>query len=364
MSERVDVAVIGLGVMGRALLAALTRRGARAVGLDRGPGPQPSGPSHADTRGWRAPYWQHPAYLTLIARARDAWLGLGQRHDVALLERSGGLISAPAQDPMIAGPLTTLRAQAWPHELLDAASARARWPRLLFEPAHLTLWDPSAGYLRADLANAALLADARGAHALHRADVLSIKRAGEAWQVITTRGVWRADQLAITTGAGALELGGALRALVPKALSQTLTRMRHVEAWCACEAGEQVPLFQRRVGEADALFGLASGAPQQLKVCARLAPHAVPDDARVRALVARALTVPAEVLRWRVGDDAATPDGAPRFGPHPDEAGVWLALGLSGHGYKLAPAIAEAMAGALAGEREALAGLEHFAPSR
>jgi len=56
------------------------------------------------------------------------------------------------------------------------------------------------------------------------------------------------------------------------------------------------------------------------------------------------------VIRQWAGTRCFTPDGSPIFGPVSDINGLWMICGQSGAGFMLAPAIAEALAGAIAGE--------------
>ena len=49
MTERYDVAVVGLGAMGGAILYQLARRGAKVVGIDRYAPPHDLGSSHGES---------------------------------------------------------------------------------------------------------------------------------------------------------------------------------------------------------------------------------------------------------------------------------------------------------------------------
>ena len=90
----------------------------------------------------------------------------------------------------------------------------------------------------------------------------------------------------------------------------------------------------------------------------------VPEDARVAAdtelRLRRALAAAlpslrsAEVLSTIAGVYDVTPDWHPILGPWPGIDGLYLAVGFSGHGLKLAPAIAEAVADELAGRTPAV----------
>jgi len=89
-----------------------------------------------------------------------------------------------------------------------------------------------------------------------------------------------------------------------------------------------------------------------------------PQDARVAAdaepRLRRALTAAlpslasAEVVSTIAGVYDVTPDWHPLLGPWPGVDGLYLAVGFSGHGLKLAPAVGEAVADELAGRTPAI----------
>ena len=89
-----------------------------------------------------------------------------------------------------------------------------------------------------------------------------------------------------------------------------------------------------------------------------------PQDARVAAdaepRLRRALTsalpslASADVVTTIAGVYDVTPDWHPLLGPWPGVDGLYLAVGFSGHGLKLAPAVGEAVADELAGRTPAI----------
>jgi sarcosine oxidase subunit beta len=84
----------------------------------------------------------------------------------------------------------------------------------------------------------------------------------------------------------------------------------------------------------------------------------VADDAEPRLRRALAAALPplagAEVVTAMAGVYDVTPDWHPLLGPWPGVEGLYLAIGFSGHGLKLAPAVGEAVADELAGRQPAI----------
>src|SRR5258708_31470274 len=66
-----DVAIIGLGVMGSAALAALARRGRRVVGIDRFTPGHDRGSSHGTTRAIRLGYFERSEEHTSELQSPD-----------------------------------------------------------------------------------------------------------------------------------------------------------------------------------------------------------------------------------------------------------------------------------------------------
>ncbi len=65
-----------------------------------------------------------------------------------------------------------------------------------------------------------------------------------------------------------------------------------------------------------------------------------------------------QIARSWCGLEAECFDGVPLIGPAPALDGLYLALGFSGHGFQLAPAVGRAVADEMMGEQDdALAGL-------
>jgi glycine/D-amino acid oxidase-like deaminating enzyme len=76
-------------------------------------------------------------------------------------------------------------------------------------------------------------------------------------------------------------------------------------------------------------------------------------ESRLRRALAAALPslADSEVISTIAGVYDVTPDWHPMLGPWPGLEGLYLAIGFSGHGLKLAPAVGEAVADELAGRQ-------------
>ena len=89
MTERVDVAVLGLGAMGSAALYQLARRGAATVGLDRYAPPHAFGSSHGETRITRQAVGEGSDYVPFVTASHRIWRDLEAETGETLLNACG-----------------------------------------------------------------------------------------------------------------------------------------------------------------------------------------------------------------------------------------------------------------------------------
>src|SRR3984893_13862171 len=116
-----DVAIIGLGVMGSAALAALSRRGRRVVGIDRFAPGHDRGSSHGLTRIIRLGYFEHPSYVPLLRRAYELWRELEAASGRKLLHVTGIAEIGPPESALVRGTLAAAKLHTLRHDVLAAA---------------------------------------------------------------------------------------------------------------------------------------------------------------------------------------------------------------------------------------------------
>ena len=86
-----EVAVVGLGGMGSAILAHCAARGASVIGLEQFASAHDLGSSHGKTRMIRKAYFEDPAYVPLVLRAYELWRELEHAAGEAILRITGVL---------------------------------------------------------------------------------------------------------------------------------------------------------------------------------------------------------------------------------------------------------------------------------
>lgn len=206
-----DLIVVGLGAMGSAALYQASKRGARALGIDRFDPPHTMGSSHGDTRITRQAIGEGEMYMPFIRRSEEIWRDLESSTGRELFLKSGGLIIAPENDAasfhvqgnFVALSVNIAKKYGIPHEVLDAAEIKRRFPMLMPRPVDRAYFEPGAGVLRPERCIQTQLELAAQAGASIRTNERMIRYQTESRgvTVVTEGGSYQADKLILATGA-------------------------------------------------------------------------------------------------------------------------------------------------------------------
>jgi len=350
-----DVVVIGAGAMGSAAAYALARRGARVTAIDRFAPPHARGSSHGRTRIIREAYFEHPAYVPLVRRAYQLWAELERETGRALFRRTGGLTLGAEDGVLVSGALRSAREHAVDHEVLDGGALRRRVPALAPPPNTVAVLEHRAGILFPERCVEALraAARARGARLLTEERVLRWDASSGFVSVTTDRGVHRARRVILAAGAWLAQLAPALGVplTVERQVIHWITPHRHPERVSArhlpVAIWEYAPgcMFYVIPDVGDGLKAALHHQGPTVDPDAPVAPATPTEQAGVLALVDRYLNDAAGI----VSESATclytnTPDGHFVIDAHPGLPEVIVASACSGHGFKFAPAIGDALA--------------------
>lgn len=165
INSRHNAIVVGLGVMGSATVCHLAQRGWRVLGLERLTPGHALGSSHGDSRVIREMYFENPLYVPLVQRAHELWRELEERTGTSLMIINGGIMIGPPHGLVVTGTLRSAAEHNLPHEILDPAETRARFPAFPLADGLVAVLDPRAGFLDPEACNRAYLDVARGAGA-------------------------------------------------------------------------------------------------------------------------------------------------------------------------------------------------------
>src|SRR4029077_14294125 len=140
----------------------LARRGLRVLGLEQHDIPHDRGSSHGVNRIIRLAYWEHPAYVPLLRRAYELWRDLEARRGEQLLFITGSVDAGRADSKTVVGSLRSCEIHRLPHELLDAAELRRRFPGDHLPPNMMAVLQPEGGFVLCERAIVNYVEAARG----------------------------------------------------------------------------------------------------------------------------------------------------------------------------------------------------------
>lgn len=363
------VCVAGLGVNGAAATRALAHAGADVVGVDPHAPPHTLGSSHGVTRIMRFAYYEHPRYVPLVRLAFEGWRALERTTGQSLFRRTGALSLGAEHGSVLRGVRASVQEHGLAHELLEPAEVARRFPGLRAAPGEVGLFEPDAGILSAEPCVAALLADATRAGA----DLRTGDGGVRAWSET-------ADGVRVTLDRGVIEADALVLAIGPWLAGTDAGRMlglvveRQPFFWYGMDpAGLPVTLRELPDGR---IFYLAPGPGPRFKAALHhdgesCDPDSVGrvadavDEARLRPLLCELVPAVARTapLEGHVCLYTNAPDGHFIVDALPGTTRVLIVSACSGHGFKFAPAVGDAVAARLLG-RPAATDLSAFGTGR
>lgn len=365
--------VVGLGAMGAAVAWRAALRGLRVAGFDARRPPHAEGSTHGHSRIIREAYFEHPQYVPLVQRAYALWAELEAASRVRLFQATGGLMIGVPDGIVVSGTLRAARAHDLAVQTWTSAEIRQRVPALRPAPDMIGVFEPRAGILAPEKAVSAMLelAATLGARLAMDEPVLE-------WAALDAGVVVRTSTREIRTAAVVLA-AGPWTAPLAAGMHLPLEVERQVQYWYptagdARFAPGALPVFLVDAPDGQTLYGVPDQG-RGLKLARHHGGAIVSADAVDRVVGAEEQArFHALASRW-VGDlpPAATeatvclytnaPDGDFVLGRHPESPAVYVCSACSGHGFKFAPAIGEAVVAEVADGRAGEA-LAPFRPAR
>jgi sarcosine oxidase len=352
----VDVVVLGLGGMGSAAAAHLARRGAKVVGVEQFTPAHDRGSSHGDSRVIRQAYFEDPSYVPLLRHAYDLWNDL-ERDDPGIFRLTGGLMLGRPDADVVAGSLASAREHDLPHEVLDAAEIRRRFPNFNPYDDEIGLYEATSGYVRPErtVREHVRRAVAAGADLRFEERALAWEADDSGVRVSTTSGSIEAERLVLAPGSWAPRLLADLD--VPMRVT------RQVVYWfrpggdpASYEPGRQPIFIWNRPGLHPYGFPCLDGPEVGAKVGLHHHGGEVDPDHLDREVAQAEVDHISGVMRELLPSLAGTfvravvcmytttPDEHFLIGLHPAHPNVAVAAGFSGHGFKFVPVVGEVLA--------------------
>ncbi len=351
-----DVAIIGLGTMGTFACLDLARRGKSVIGFDQFGPPHDRGSHSGATRVFRTAYAEHADYVPLALRAGVLWDKFGAEQGTTLLHRTGMLSLGPPDSSLISGARASAAVHHLKIENLSRSQIRSRFPVFDVPGGWEGVLEPEAGWIdvNATLRSGLDCASRAGADLRTNTRVEDWSWTGNGFALRTSAGAFTATQLIVTAGAW------VSRVLTDLALP--LKVLRKLLIWIRPLRDQPLPVF---ASASNFFYGFPNIGGHGIKIAMHWSggtpvadvdtpqPDAMDDEIRpvleaaVRLLPS--LTGPMSdvferVLRTKTCLYTMTPDEHFIVDRHPQFRNLIFAAGFSGHGFKFAPAIGEALA--------------------
>jgi sarcosine oxidase len=340
--------------MGSAALCHLARSKLRVLGLERFEPGHERGSSHGRTRIIRQGYFEHPSYVPLVQRAYSLWRELERACGRKLLTVTGIAEIGRPDGVLVQGTLTASREHGLPHQILSAHELMRLYPAFRLPKDYVAVVQPDGGFVEAEAGIRAhlQLAVAAGAGIRTGERVLAIEDVGHCVRVRTEQRMLEAARVIVTAGAWTTSL-------LPE-LPLPLQATRQVLLWVRPQQPELLrtgwfPVFM--IESEDGIhYGFPLHGSEPMKVAKHHHRSEVVDpetyDRHVseadEALVLQPLRryLPAAtgpVVTAKTCLYTMAPDGDFVIDRVPGRPNIVVASPCSGHGFKFAPAIGQAL---------------------
>lgn len=351
-----DTIIIGAGSMGLAAGYYLAKEGQSVLLLDAFHPPHDKGAHHGETRLIRFAYGEGVKYVPFALRAKALWEQLEQNSEREIFKRLGVLNFAPAGDPYMKNMLASAQQFNLPLEVISAEDAKKRWPGVHF-PGNLDIYfEPTSGVLMTEtiLHTYFDLAKQHGAQINCNERVTAVDAMNDEVIVKTEKNkTYTAKNCIITVGAWAKTL------LAQTGITLPLNPIRKTFAWYEADeslyAEQNLPGFAYMNGS-EGYYGFPSIDGAGLKIGRHdLGITIDPNDQPIPF---------GEVKNDKEDLDRFLQSFMPQVGPlkygktcmydmtpdedfiidkHPQYNHIAFAAGFSGHGFKFASAVGEAL---------------------
>ncbi len=356
LSKQFDVIVLGVGAMGASAYYHLASRGAAVLGLDQFDIPNDQGSAHGQSRAFRMCYYEHPDYVPLLRRSLELWHQLEEITQRKLLHMTGGIWFGPADCELIAGSRDAAVTHDLAHEWIEHDELAKRYPQFTVPDDYVGFYEPQAGLLLPEKIISAYAEDAtkRGAVLRPNEPVVKWEAGSKSVTIHTTQSKYEADHLVVCAGPWSSRILGEIGVELPVT--------RQIAIWVQPPEAELFTLGTLPIWAIDRPkggmyygfpilddtpgFKLAVHYPGEPADPDSIDRVAQPDESNeLREMLGRFIPgADGPLLEASVCMYTNTPDAHFIVDHHPQHANVTIAAGFSGHGFKFASAIGEALA--------------------
>lgn len=348
-----DVVVVGAGCFGAWTAWHLHAAGKSVLLVDQYGPASARASSGGESRAIRMSYGADELYTRFSHRSLGLWKAFfAEVGRPELFQRTGVLWMAIGGSQDAAASLQALAALGIPHERLDEAELRRRYPQIEVVPGGFAIFEPDSGVLLARRAVQAVVSDAvRGGVDYRVAQVQPVTGSGRLGELRTAEGE------ALRAGAFVLACGPWLGKVAPGALAGRIFPTRQQVFFFGVPRGDArfgSPAMPTWIDFGQGYYGMPDLEGRGFKIADdRHGPAFDPDTgertatpgaiAEARAFMERRFPAMrgAPLVESRVCQYENTSNGDFVIDRHPGLDDVWLCGGGSGHGFKHGPAVGE-----------------------
>jgi len=353
-----DAVVLGLGGVGSFALRALAKRGVKVLGLEQFEPGHDQGSSHGRSRVYRHAYFEHADYVPLLLHASSEFRALERDTGSALVDNCGTLLIGRDDCAVLGDSEAAARRHGIEVEPLGRDALRERYLLFAVPEGWHGLFEPSGGFVRPEASVRAAVAHAEqlGAEVRSETRVRWLREADDCVVLGLDNELVHAGRLLVCAGAWTAQL-------LPQ-LAGELRVTRQVQGWvtprdAAAVQPSRFPTWLIVRADGVPLYGIPADPLDANGGLPKVALHGNrervdPDKPRRPIDDFDRNDLMRVVREWlpTLGDELAeaqsciytvTRDEHFVVDRVPRTNRVWCAAGLSGHGFKLTPALGEAL---------------------
>lgn len=369
MKNIYDIIVIGLGVMGTAALWRAASKSARVLGIEASGPTHSYGSSQGESRIFRRAYWEGEKFLPLLNHADLLWNELEQLTQRQLIFRTGGLFIGHASSRIFAGSIQTAKEGKIEHEIWSDRKIKETFPAFDLKNDLQAVFESGAYAISACEARLGMLNEAIRLGAIaqfgdrivhlenHKLGVRAITQSGQTYiakAAIITNGPW------ITTSF----ISGLRDHLEPRQVPiYWFNPKKHCKSLFSTD---KFPVFLYELKNGDILYGAPSINSNEPGV--KIGFHnkqqtpSIPNwnsnpveqlylDEISRTVESIFPGLDQTPMKAKNCFYTTSPDESFLIGNHESFKSTFFASACSGHGFKFAPAIGDALANMAIGQQ-------------
>jgi sarcosine oxidase len=368
-----DIAVIGLGALGSSTLWQLSKSDKKILGIDQFSPPHTMGSSHGETRITRLAVGEGMDFVPIVKRSHEIWKEIEIQTGQKIMTTTGGLLfdsggkswSKHGSEGFFKRTVQFAKEGDIPHEVFDSTELKKRFSEFNLEESGMVYYEPSAGFLKPELAISTQLqlAEKNKAVIKTHTKVLGIRPLeGGGVKINTNQGQFEAGRVVISAGPW-------VKDFLPESQKPHFKICRQILHWLpkkgnAFELGK-TPVYMWGFGEGpeDFIYGFPSLDGKSVKMASEsflernhpdtLSREVSPKEELLflaEKIADRFNHVEKNIFQSKVCIYTVTQDSYFVVDELPDFPEVLVASACSGHGFKHSAGLGEAITAKILGE--------------